>query len=293
LNSTPREYLSTLPYRDQPVISYLTASISNPFYGLHPLYVRNTNRANLLRPYPHFSSISTSDPVGYSWYHSLQVRAARRMMNGFTATVGYAWSKSMQATSFLNETDATPYEELSASHRPHRLTVNGVWEIPVGRRGRWFRDMSRPLEGIFGGWQLSAVVVRQAGAPLAWSNIIFTGDPDTIALPKSERDVDRWFNTEAGFNRISNQALSQNIRTFPTRLASVQADGQAKWDVTLTKSFRVSERSQVRFRAQCFNIMNHPNFGAPQMNPTNTAFGRITTTQGPPRAFQFALTLTF
>jgi hypothetical protein len=99
--------------------------------------------------------------------------------------------------------------------------------------------------------------------------------------------------TEAGFNHISKQALSQNIRTFPTRLASVQADGQAKWDVTLTKSFRISERSQVRFRAQCFNIMNHPNFGAPQMNPTNTAFGRITTTQGPPRAFQFALTLTF
>jgi hypothetical protein len=199
----------------------------------------------------------------------------------------------MEATSFLNESDAMPYRGLSASHRPHRVTFSAVWELPVGRKRAFFNHMSRPLEAALGNWQLSGIVIRQAGAPLAWGNIIFAGDPDQIRLPKDERNVDHWFNTEAGFNKISGQALASNIRTFPVRLASVQADGQAKWDVGLAKGFRLSERALFRLRAQCFNLMNHPNFGAPNVTTTNAAFGQVTATAGLSRNIQAAATLTF
>jgi hypothetical protein len=63
--------------------------------------------------------------------------------------------------------------------------------------------------------------------------------------------------------------------------------------VSVTKAFRITERYQVRFRAQCFNLMNHANFGTPNLTPTNTAFGRITATAGPPRTFQFSLDMPF
>ena len=153
--------------------------------------------------------------------------------------------------------------------------------------------MSRPLQGALGNWQLSGVVIRQAGPPLAWGNIIFTGDPDRIELSKDFRTVDQWFNVNAGFNRVSNQALGSNIRYFPLRLTSVQADGQARWDLSLAKGFRIREKGLFRLRTQIFNIWNHPNFSVPNVTPTSTAFGQITSTQSSGRSFQLAGTVSF
>jgi hypothetical protein len=294
INATPAQYLSKSLTRDATTINYLGQTVSNPFYGLAPLFTSTTmTRANLLRPYPQFTGITMNTSDGYSWYHSLQVRAARRWRQGLTLNAGYAFSKMMEATSFLNASDPMPYESLSTSHRPHRLTFSAIWEIPVGRGRAFGKALSRPLQTVFGNWQLSAVVVRQAGPPLTFGNIIFSGDPDKIALPKGERNVDRWFNVDAGFNRISNQGLSSNIRYFPMRFGSVQADGQARWDVSVSKGFRIQERVLFRLRLQGFNLMNHPNFGTPQMSVTNAQFGQITATQSIPRSLQLAGTFTF
>jgi hypothetical protein len=294
INATPAQYLSKSLTRDQATINYLGATVANPFYNLAPLFTSTTiSRANLLRPFPQFSGVTMDTSDGYSWYHSLQVRAARRWNRGVTLNAGYAFTKMMEATSFLNGSDAMPYETLSASHRPHRLTLSAIWELPVGRGRAFGKHLSKPLQGLLGNWQLSGVVVRQAGPPLAWGNIIFTGDPNQIALPKADRDVDRWFNVDAGFNKVSGQALGSNIRYFPIRLASVQADGQARWDISLAKGFKVTERAMFRLRAQLFNIMNHPNFSGPNVTTTSTAFGQITGTAGIGRSFQFAGTISF
>jgi hypothetical protein len=206
---------------------------------------------------------------------------------------GYAYTKMMEATSFLTAGEPMPYETLSASHRPHRLTFNAVWELPVGRGRAVGKNFGKLMEGALGRWQLSGVVVRQAGAPLAWGNIIFTGDPDQIALPKGDRDVDRWFNTGAGFNTVANQQLASNVRFFPMRLAGAQADGQARWDVSAAKGFRIYDRLLFRLRVQCFNLMNHANFAGPQLSPTNAQFGQITATQSIGRSFQMAGTFSF
>jgi hypothetical protein len=153
--------------------------------------------------------------------------------------------------------------------------------------------MPKVLEGIFGNWQMSGVVIRQAGPTLLWGNYIFNGDPDQIALPKDQRSVDHWFNVNAGFNKNSGTQLASNIRTFPMRLNSVRADGQSKWDVSMAKVFRIGEKTQFRLRTQCFNIMNHPNFAAPNVSVTAAAFGTITSTVGMPRTFQVAMTVQF
>ena len=72
------------------------------------------------------------------------------------------------------------------------------------------------------------------------------------------------------------------------RLSSVRADRQAKWDISMAKTFRITERLEFRLRTQCFNLLNHPNFAAPNVTPTSSAFGTITSTVGLPRTFQAA-----
>ena len=68
INSTPAQYLSTLPVRDTATINSLTASFPNPFYGLNSVYTTTMTRAQLLTPYPEFGAISVLEPQGYSWY---------------------------------------------------------------------------------------------------------------------------------------------------------------------------------------------------------------------------------
>jgi hypothetical protein len=293
INSTPLQYLSPLMSRDNPVISYLGGTVPNPMYNLGPVFTSNTiSRANLLLPYPEFGAITMNDSQGFAWYHSLQVRGTRRLGHGVTVNMGYAFTKSMEAIAYLNAADTRPYRTLSASDRPHRVTSSIVWQLPIGRRRAYFSHMNKVLEAVLGNWQMSGVVIRQAGGPLTWGNIIYTGDPDQMALPKGQRSPDHWFNT-TNFNKVSNQQLASNIRYFPMRLSSVRADGQSKWDISMAKTFRVRESVEFRLRTQCFNIMNHPNFAAPNLTPTAAQFGTITTTVGMPRTFQVAATLQF
>ncbi len=294
LNATPAGYLSRMPTRDQKTIDFLSAVFPNPFYGINSVYTQNISRARLLTPYPHFSGVSATDPVGYSWYHSLQLSSERRFSRGFTFQLAYTWSKLMEATSFLNETDLRPYESISSLDRIHRIAASGIWELPFGRKRRFGSRWPKALDFVVGSWQINGVVQRQSGPPLDWGDIwtLFTGNPDDVKLPKSQRSVDRWFNTQAGFNRVTAQQLAYNIRVSPLRFSGLRADGQSRWDFSAIKTFKAVERLEVQVRAECINSFNHPNLFAPSTSPTSSAFGTITE-QNPARTWQMSLKLKF
>jgi len=134
---------------------------------------------------------------------------------------------------------------------------------------------------------------RQSGPAMAWGDIwtLFTGDPDKVKLSKNERNVDRWFNIDAGFNRNTAQQLGSHLRTTSEYFSDLRSDGQARWDLGLIKSFRVTESLKAH-RAEALNAWNHPNLLAPSVTPTSTTFGMVTS-QAQPRRFQFALKLMF
>ncbi|MBL8216463.1 MAG: TonB-dependent receptor [Bryobacterales bacterium] len=293
VNATPNQYLSTSPVRDQARIDYLSQQFPNPFRGTDPIYGANISRANLLRPFPQFGSIRIELPVGYSWYHSLQVRAERRFANGFTIQGAYTWSKTMEAIEYLNAADSLPYESISSFNRPHRMASSGIWEVPLGRGRRFGTAMPRAVDFVAGGWQIGAIVTLQSGGPMGFGNAIFNGDIRNIAIPNADRDVDRWFNTAAGFNRNANQQLASNVRTFPLRFSGVSSPGQRSWDFSLVKNFPIREDIKAQFRADAYNAWNHTNFNAPNTTPTNTAFGRITGTAGDSRNWQLSLRVVF
>ncbi len=297
-NPVPRRYLSTLPERDQPVINFLTAAVPNPFLGIAAfaasgLTGQTVARSQLLRPYPHFTSIQAPDPAGYGWYHSLQTRFNKRLSKGLSFNVSYTFSKMMEAMSFLNDTDELPEKVIAAQDRPHRFVVTPVYELPVGRRRKWGSNMNRWLDAAVGGWQVQAIYQAQSGPALSFGNILFRGDIHDIPLPKNQRTIERWFNTDAGFERTTGRQLAQNIRAFPSRLTGVRGDGVNYWDLSMAKNIHLREQMRLQIRTNWEGAFNHPMFATPNTSPTSTLFGTISATRGEARRIYAGLKLYF
>lgn len=81
-------------------------------------------------------------------------------------------------------------------------------------------------------------------------------------------------------------------RAGPLWFSGIHADGQARWDFSAIKNFRMREKLGMQFRAECLNAWNHPNLFTPNTSPTSSTFGMITS-QDVPRIFQMSLKLAF
>jgi len=279
-NALPPRYLSTSPVRDQPIIDYLTQQVPNPFADLPQfagsnLAGRNVSRSQLLLPFPHFTGVGSTLNEGFSWYHSLQVRAEKRFSHGYTLQASYTWSKAMEAVELLNASDLHPHHVVSSLDRPHHLGISAVYELPVGR-GHRRSGLPGWLNLVAGGWSVQAIYQAQSGPPIGFGNILFYGTIDQIVLPRVQRRVERWFNTEAGFERDPRKQLGWNIRRFPLRLTGLRADGYNNWDISVYKEFRIRDGLRFQVRAEAQDALNHAMFRAPNTEPTSTLFGQVT-----------------
>jgi hypothetical protein len=280
LNAVPAQYLSTSPVRDSAVINLLTQTVSNPFFGMaefggSSIQGQTVARSQLLRPYPQFASLSTVTGAGSSWYHALALRVEKRLSQGFSLQGSYTYSKTMEAVEYLNPSDMAPTHSVSSLDRTHSLSITGIYDLPVGLRRRWLNH-SRLIDLAVGGWSVQGIYQGSSGLPLSFGNAAFYGDIKDIALPNSERTADRWFNTEAGFEKSAGRQLANNIRTFPLRLNGVRSDGFNILNLSAYKNFRITERLRLQFRAEAVDALNHPIFSAPNTSPTSGSFGQVT-----------------
>jgi hypothetical protein len=300
LNVVGNQLLSRSPFFDVQRVGYLTANIANPFRNLPgvngTLGTNNTiARENLLKPFPQFSAVTSTTYQGYSWYHSLQVSAQRRIARGLTFNGSFTWSRNMLALGFLNPGDDLPYETLSGADRPLRVTSSVLYELPVGRgrNSRLLRNIPRWLDSGIGGWQISTIYIFQSGQPLAWQDVIFVGQ-DPAAIGQGQKTVDRWFNVDAGFTRNTATRPSYHYRTWPLYFSNLRRDAMNNVDLSLNKRWRLGERSrELQLRGEALNGFNHPQFGAPQMDQFNSGFGQITATANYARQVQVVVRLGF
>lgn len=299
LNAIPIQYQSTSPTRDNALINFVTANVRNPFFGLPEvggtgLGNQNVQRLQLLRPYPQFNSVNIQVPAGYSYYHSLQAQIEKRFSAGVTFQASYTYARFMEATTYLYEQASALHKVVSDLDFPQRFVVTGVYELPFGRGRHWGKGMNRWWDTLVGGWQVEGMYEGQSGDPLGFGNAIFRGDLKNIPLPKNQRSTDRWFNTDAGFERVNANRLDQNVRTFPLRFSGIRADGINNLDASFFKNFRITERYNAQFRMESYNAANHVQFAAPNTDPFNTNFGLITGEKGHgQRQVTFALKLIF
>jgi hypothetical protein len=276
-NFVPRQYLSTSPVRDNAVINSLTANVANPFADLIPgtsLNGTTVQRQQLLRPFPHFSSVTLQENNdGNSYFNMFQVRVEKRFSRGVQFLANYQYSKLIERRSRLNDFD--PMEKrIAGEDRPQRFVTSISYDLPFGKRK------------LYGGWVINGIYSIQPGPAVSWGNVIYYGGDLNI----DPRNVERAFDISR-FNTNSAQQLQLNVRTFPSRFGNLRQDGVNNLDFSVLKDTHLNEGLTLQYRCEFFNALNHPTFVAPQLSPTSSNFGTITQQANVSRRIQIALRL--
>jgi hypothetical protein len=331
LNPVPAQYLSRSPVRDQATIDFLTANVTNPFRGIEQFRGSNfftattVQRQQLLRPFPHFTGVGGQRFDGSTSYHSGQVRLERRFSNGYTVLGTYAFSKGLERLSLLNPTDTEFENRLTGADSPHRVNLSFIYELPWGRGRRWGSSWGGWKEALVGGVQVQGIYFYQSGFPITLGNIYYNGDirklkidinSKTVGALGTSNQTDNVFQTnlsQTGFYfqdaavqtngavdfakqrndpRIN---LGSNIRTLPSRVGNLRGDAQTLTDLSVIKNFAFTENVKLQLRVEMINAFNNYIFRAPDLNPRNTTFGRVTNTDpvALPREYQIGLKLLF
>jgi hypothetical protein len=150
--------------------------------------------------------------------------------------------------------------------------VSGIWELPFARGG------TSVASRMLGGWQVAGVYAYQTGFPIGnFPNVFFSGSLDDLAL--SDPTVARWFNTDAGFNRIAaQQPTTYDLRTFPLRVDELRGDPINNIDLSVIKNTEIVNGKILQLRLEALNAFNHPLLAPPpagNLNPTVSGFGQI------------------
>lgn len=295
INALPNKYLNTDNARTAAMTAnntFLSGLVTNPFRFLLPNNAfpnATIARSQLLRPFPVFGDITTTNNEGESWYHAGQFNLQKRFSKGFTLGAGYTWSKWIQATEYLNAADAEPIKVISDQDSPHRLTVNAMYELPFGKGQRFLSSSHWFSNAIFGGIQLSGTVQMQSGFPVPFGDLFYSGGP--ISIPSEARGTYRWFNTAVFTSILNNTATNatpvSHLRTFPFRFANVRRDYFKNIDLAIRKDIRVGETMRVQLRLEALNATNEPFFPNPVVNATsvgstNNPFGVCSNTVASP-----------
>jgi hypothetical protein len=308
LNVIPRQFLSTLPTRDQTLINTLTASHANPFAGLLPgtsLNSANTTVAQLLAAYPEFpvgsasgstGVIEQNNTIGSSYFQSLNVRVEKRLSHGLLLIGAYGFSKLIERDSWLNDTDPGLEKRVSPFDHTHHFVTAATYELPFGR-GRAVDLESRWSNLLLGGWHVNGIYTHQTGAPLSWVNGSTTTPGDYIylggPLQLNNRQVTGTAFDTTQFVTASSQQLQFHIRTFSTTFGDLRQDGINNFDTSLLKRFAIKETAYLEARFEAFNVFNHPTFAAPNTTVANASFGLITAQSNRPRQIQLGVRFVF
>lgn len=296
MNFIPRAELEKLPVAQR--AAYFNERIANPMAGLLPNSGINTatvTRSQLLYAFPQYTQVTLVDtPIGRQDYHSLQSRLTRRFANGLMLQGAYTWSKTLEAVSVLNSQDIDVSNPLNTALEkrlyqydiPHKFTIQGIYELPFGK-GKPFASSVNPIvNGLVGGWNISAQYAVQSGfimdfpnaANLAARSAKLTNDQRTALAKAAGRDrwdvsYDKWFDTTL-FPKTAQAAFT--LRDFPTRFPDVRAQGVKSAEISVYKQFLIKERVKWQIRADAYNAFNHPWFGQPaSVNVTDSRFGQL------------------
>jgi hypothetical protein len=288
--------------------SILNRRVTNPFAGLAPGYALNQTTittSSLLVPYPQFAGTFAGSPtggiteldysVGNSAYHGLQIQAVKRLSAGLSISIGYTLSKHMGRYNYQNSSDQALEKTIDPNDVPQMLTLNGVWQTPVGRGTPVGRDMPKWLDTIVGGWQLNWMIRLQEGMPYPLSpNAIPISGVDPNAVPGGQR-LDQWINPAAFGLRTDPFALQE----WSTISGRIRLPPINNFDLGTTKTIHITERWTFEFMTNWVNAFNTPQwFSAPSAcnSPSASCFGKIANFQTQtnlPRQIQLAGRLKF
>jgi hypothetical protein len=315
LNAIPAQYLSSSPVRDQATVDYLATLVPNPFAGgLLPTGFTNATvaRSQLLRPFPQFSNVPTYGSDGTSQYDSFQTKLEKRYAHGYSIIGTYTWSHFTERVFRLNPTDADFENRLGRDDVPHRITTSIVYELPFGK-GRTFGGSAGGFaNGLIGGWSINAFGQFQSGRPLDFEsrNIYFNGDLNALTAKYTNNsdvpvfDISGFYFHDAAVQTngvddpVKQRAdtrirLANNLRYFPSRVDGIRSPFLKLWDISIVKQVPLSGRVRAQFNVEFLNAFNVVVFNDANTDPTNAAFGKVTSQNNLPRDIQLAAKIVF
>jgi hypothetical protein len=267
-----------------------------------------------------FSSTGLIAGIANSSYNALEASLKKRFSHGLAFLASYTYSKAIDDASSFNMTGSAakpvagendlaqnPFN-LDAERGPslfdgrHRFVFSYQWSLP------FFHDAPSWSQAVLGGWQLNGIATLMSGTP-------FTVFDSTDVSNQGGAPEITGFSANRP-NRIPGQDPNAGPRTtgawlnaaafaqvIPDPNSPVQQFGNAgrnvgigpryaNWDFSMFKNFRITESKDIQFRAEFFNVLNHPNFRLPDSDISSPTFNTIQAAL-PPRVIQLALKFLF
>ncbi len=263
--------------------------------------------ANYARPYKGFAAIQMEMSAASSMYNSLQANWNRRFANGFSFGASYTLSKSND-NSTANMWGPSEYDTR------HIVAISYVYTLP------FFKDASHMTGRLLGGWQISGVNQFQTGTPcgvFVSNDVAQVGEVGSLGCGQTSGQFANVNGTPSILGQFAGGAgAASSNQYFATTNSSGQAiftspatgtfntqtgirgliyqPGFQDWNLGLYKKFAINEKNGLEFRAEAFDVNNHPNWsGVASFNPTSSVFGKVTSKTGLARNLQLSLRYAF
>jgi hypothetical protein len=256
------------------------------------------------RPYPQFVNASFAQTNGRTKYDSMTFEAKRRV-GSLTFDSFWTWAHNMSNYLNLENPYAPNFWNRDAVTPRHRVVINSLWEVPVGRGRPYLSSMPGALNHVIGGWKLAWLAIFQTGQFFSPS---FSGSdpsntntsgglPDRVCngnLPADQRTLGRWFDTSCFVVPPAGRFGNSGINVL-------EGPGVHTHAISITKSFALTERLRLDYLAMMSNVFNHPNFSNPGNNISAPAqagvitgqHGRFSADRSGPRFIDMRLRLEF
>ena len=248
-------------------------------------------------------NVFETQSTAFSNYHGGTLRVEKRFNQGLTFLTAYTFSKAisdnpgfrgggqgLSSAGAQNILDITAEKGLADLDHRHRFTTAAVYELPFARQSTGI------TKALLGGWATDVIVALQSGLPMTPQ---IPGDagsmgtdqalrPDLICnpnLPRGEQTIDRFFDTSC-------LVLQTPMRYGTAGRGVITGPGTIGIDLGVRKAIPITERVNMQFRAEFFNLPNHANWAPPNKRVGNNQFGVVTSARDP-RIIQFGLKLIF
>ena len=294
----------------------LAASAANPIRGVTTNTVADIPLRVPILGVP-ADSLQEMESEGSSWYNGLEASLTRRLSHGLQFLASYTFSKTLDTDGAeINSTSSGNALTLGDQNSPrqrwgrasfdrtHRFIFSATWALPSPKRGM--------LRSVFSNWLLDAIATLQSGSALTIANTnstnVFGISEDRVQVSGrcSKGLLVRGGSVESKLNSyfipscftsppvIGADAVGTAFGNSSTGIA--EGPGQENLDLALSKSVALCwphEKGSLQFRAEFFNLLNHPQFSNPDSNFASPTFGVISSTSVSARVGQLALRFAF
>ncbi|PYT54036.1 MAG: hypothetical protein DMG46_22755 [Acidobacteria bacterium] len=288
---------------NQPLVTNGIFGSTRPFPTLPATSPVLPSQCTAPHPACSLGNINQVNSNGNSNYNALWVTLDKHFSHGLQFLSSYTFSKSLDYNSlstgetYILQNAYNPRGDYGPSEFDvrHRFVLSGFFQLPF--KGNRLVD----------GWEVGTVFQAQTGNPLNPTvainpGVSLTVRPDVIGPIQVTGDPARWFGTSTQFAAaFATPCVGTTCHPGSLSRDAITGPGFVNTDFSVIKNTKLTEKLNVQFRGEMFDIFNHPNFGNPGLTftPTSTTFGKITSTRfptgdfGSARQIQFALKLLF